>query len=151
MYKKLLDECNKNGVRVYEVDMKLKGLYYNGGIVIKRDLTTNEKTSILAEELGHYYTLAEGSDILDQTLLHNRKQESKGRKWAYNKLVSLEKIIECYEKGIYTIYELSNELGLDQEFFLDAINYFSRRYGTHIEIDNYIINFNPLYVIKNLY
>ncbi|WXR61196.1 ImmA/IrrE family metallo-endopeptidase [Peptostreptococcaceae bacterium AGR-M142] len=151
MYEKLLNECYNNNVDVYEVDSNIKGLYYEDTIFINKSLKTKEKTTILAEELGHHYTLCKGNNILNQSKIENIKNENKGRNWAYQKLISLEKIIECYEKGIYTIYELSNELGLDQEFFLDAIDYFSRKYGTHIEVDNYIINFNPLYVVKNLY
>ena len=38
-----------------------------------------EKASVLAEELGHYYTTV--GNILDQEDAGNRKQEHKARTW----------------------------------------------------------------------
>jgi hypothetical protein len=53
---------------------KLKGLYVDGNIALSDKLdTTNEKTCILAEELGHHYTTA--GNILNQSNSNNRKQE----------------------------------------------------------------------------
>ncbi len=78
-------------VHIAEMDLSdvsgLKGLYYNGCIAIEQGLSSNEKSCILAEELGHHYTTV--GNILDQSSVSNRKQELRARMWAYNKLIGL--------------------------------------------------------------
>ena len=67
MYESLLSEAEKEHLEViyYPFRGKIKGLYYDKVIAISRHIdTTAEKTCILAEELGHYYTSA--GNILDQ-------------------------------------------------------------------------------------
>ena len=56
------------------------GRIYKNRIAIRTDLTDIEKSCVLAEELGHYYTTV--GDILDQSDDGNRKQERRARLWA---------------------------------------------------------------------
>ena len=53
-YEKL--QLQNNEVPVKEMNLSevsgLKGLYYNGNIAIEKNLTSTEKTCVLAEELG---------------------------------------------------------------------------------------------------
>lgn len=83
-YEKL--QLQNNEVPVKEMNLSevsgLKGLYYNGNIAIEKNLTSAEKTCVLAEELGHHYTTT--GNILDQQEVANIKQELHARTWAYN-------------------------------------------------------------------
>lgn len=76
-YEELLIEANKNRLIAKEKDlMANKGLIKSDRIAIKRDIPTlTEKSCVLAEELGHYYTTV--SNILDQSTPENRTQELK--------------------------------------------------------------------------
>ena len=62
-YEELVAEYDQE-VNIEERNMLNNGLYCDNIIWIKGTLTTAEKTSIVAEEIGHYKTTA--GDILDQ-------------------------------------------------------------------------------------
>ena len=81
------------------------GRIYKNRIAIRTDLTTIEKSCVLAEELGHYYTTT--GDILDQSDDGNRKQELRARLWAYDKKIGLHGIINAYEARRTSIEEYS--------------------------------------------
>ena len=124
----------------------LKGLYYNGCIAIEQGLSSNEKSCILAEELGHHYTTV--GNILDQSSVSNRKQELRARMWAYNKLIGLMGIIKSYEHGCQSYHEMAEYLDVTEEFLRDALKRYHQKYGVCTTVDNYIIYFEPLGVVK---
>ena len=76
---------------------RIKGLYCDGVIAISDRLTGKEQAAVLAEELGHHLTAS--GNILDQSVTANRKQELRGRIWAYNRLIGLTGIIRAYKMG----------------------------------------------------
>lgn len=128
-----------------EVD-GLKGLYYNGNIAIEKKLTATEKACILAEELGHHYTSS--GNILDLTVTQNRKQERRARIWAYNKQIGLRGLIKAQEYGCRNRYEIADFLEVTEQFLEEAINCYHEKYGLYTTVDNYIIYFDPLAVLK---
>jgi hypothetical protein len=71
----------------------------------KNITTTAEKTCVLAEELGHYYTSC--GDILDQKITTNRKQEEKAKRWAVQRLVSLNDFICAFRSGARNKFEVA--------------------------------------------
>lgn len=147
LYERLLNECTQCGIDVHEMDLATKGLYCDNVIAIsKRIATTAEKACVLAEELGHYYTSS--GNILDQSKVENRKQEKKARRWAYENLVGIIKIIEAYKAGCRNRYELAEFLEVTEEFLEEAITYYKEKYGMYYQIDNYIIYFEPLGVFE---
>lgn len=78
-------------------------------IAIRKDIkTTTEKSCVLAEELGHYYTSS--GDILDQTDTMNRKQEYRARLYGYNLKIGLMGIIQAYEHSCRNLYEMAEFL-----------------------------------------
>lgn len=92
MHRALLHEAEKEGIEVVYLPLRgrIKGLYYNNVIALNKNIdTTAEKTCILAEELGHYYTSC--GNIIDTSDTNNRKQEVKARRWAVKRLVPLKK------------------------------------------------------------
>lgn len=142
-YEFLLAEASDLGLIVKE-----KPLKYNNGrikgnkVAIRQDIeTTAQKTCVLAEELGHYYTSV--GDILDQTDIQNRKQEFRARMWAYNEMVGLMGIVRAFHHGCRSTYEVAEYLEVTEEFLNDALNTYRDKYGVYTTVDNYIIYFIP--------
>ena len=146
-YENLLREADELNVIVKEKHLKTKdGLCYGKRIAINNQLESNEeKVCILAEELGHYCTTI--GDITDQTKVENRKQELLARRWAYQKLIGPCDLIRAYKDGIKGTYNLAEYLGVTEEFFIDAIEYYKSKYGLFYKIDTYILIFEPLGVV----
>ena len=122
----------------------LKGLYVDGNIAIKMDMTNTEKACVLAEELGHHYTTV--GNILDQSKTENRKQERRARLWAYRKMFDVIDLISAYKYGCRNQYELAEYLGVTEQFLEDALHTYKEKYGLYTKIDRYMICFEPLTV-----
>lgn len=124
----------------------LKGLYCDNTIALNRSLQTSaEKACILAEELGHYYTSS--GNILDQNHIPNRKQEHKARMWAYDRQIGLIGIVKAYRRGCRTRHDAADYLGVTEEFFQEALDFYRSKYGAYTELDHYIIFFEPYLVV----
>lgn len=126
----------------------LTGLYYNGNIAIEKKLTQTEKACVLAEELGHHYTTV--GDILDQSDPAARKQELRARLWGYNKMVGLHGIVSAYKHHCRTLTDMAEYLDITEPFLVDCLEVYRRKYGFCVELDNYVIMFEPmLAVVEN--
>jgi len=150
-YEKLAIEYNQ--LKIKEKDFsdidpegELDGLCVGNKIFIRKELSDREKAGVLAEELGHYHTTV--GNILDQSKLENRKQEIRARAWGYERLIGIIDLVNAYKDGVRNRYELSEYLGVNEEFIEDALNYYKDKYGLYYEIDNYIVYFEPLVVMK---
>lgn len=125
---------------------KLKGLYTDGIVILSSDISTEtEKNCILAEELGHYAT--NHGQIIDDSL-NSIKQERLARLWAYKRLVPLDKIIEAYRYGCSNKFELAEYLDVTEDFLSDAIKAYKIKYGIFLELDDYIVYFEPFGILK---
>lgn len=143
-YEELLIEADNENLNVYddyELTGNLKGLYYNGSIAIRKDLTVREKKCVLAEEIGHYKTTY--GDILDQRNVHNRKRERKGKIYAYDRLIGMGGLIECYHECVSSTYEMTEVLDVTEEFLNEALAYYTGKYGTGVDHKEYYIQFIP--------
>ncbi|WP_018664585.1 ImmA/IrrE family metallo-endopeptidase [Heyndrickxia acidiproducens] len=150
-YEIFLEEAEREGVEVEEKKMKsenIKGLYGDKTIWINRGLTLVEKSCVLAEEMGHYYTSY--GDILDQNTVTNRKQEKQARNWAYEKLISLEKIVQAYDFGATSRFEIADFLNVTEQFLIDAIQHYREKFGLFTRVGKHTIIFDPLVVVKSL-
>lgn len=105
-----------------------------------------ERRCILAEELGHYHTTY--GDITDQSDIRNIKHEKRARNWAFDKLITMEKLIEAYHLGIRNRYELAEQLGVTEEFIEEALHHFQQKYGLFTTVGKYSIFFDPLGVLE---
>ena len=123
-------------------DTRIKGLYCDGVIAVSSRLDQKEQAAVLAEELGHYLTAA--GDIIDQRSISNRKQELRGRIWAYNRLIGLSGILKAYKAGCRNRYEMAELLDVPEDTLQEAVNYYHKRFGTCTQIDNYVIYFEPV-------
>ena len=106
-YEELLEEAHEEGLIVKEKDLQSSdGRIKGNKIAIRKDIeTTAEKADTLAEELGHHYTTV--GDIRDQSKADNRKQELHARMWGYNRRIGLQGLINAYEHGCSSKYEIA--------------------------------------------
>lgn len=148
-YENLLNELHLLGIKVLEVDVCTKkefGLYLDNIIIINSNMNETQKYCVLAEELGHHFTIS--SDISDLTKTENIKKELKGRKVACEKLISPESIINSILSGANNIYELSEDLGVTENFLLEAINHYKQKYGIYYVGKTHLLTFEPLNIIE---
>ena len=153
IYNALVSELAEEGVEVIEYrfcSRALKGLYVDNVIAINCQGITSEKEKacILAEEYGHYRTTY--GNILNQKDVSNIKQEKRARNWAYEKLISLEKLIEAYEAGVRNCYNLVDFLGVTEDFLQNALKHYTEKFGLYVKQEDYIIYFSPLGILREL-
>ncbi len=150
MINNLYKYAESHGVEVVECALpskKLNGLYGDNLIFLKPHMTTAERCCILAEELGHYETSA--GNILDYSNLDSWKQEIKARNWAVDELVTLDKLIDAYNKGVQNKYELAEYLGITVEFLVYSIERLKQKHGAMVIHGDYVIYFEPSLMIFN--
>lgn len=150
-YEELQDEACKDGIEIIDnyafKSERISGLYCDSTIALSKNLKrTAEKKCVLAEELGHHYTAA--GDIIDQSSVENRKQEMRGRIWAYNNQVGLRGIIDAYLHNCKNLFEMADYFGVTEKFLNDSLTYYTNKYGICTQLDNYIIYFDPLGILK---
>ena len=135
--------ADKNDIEIIDYDFKsdnIKGLYCDNVIALKKGLPEAEKTCVLAEELGHYYTSV--GNILDQHDPNNQKQENIARRWATNTLLCPADLVRAYRAGNEYISDIAEYLGVTSEFLIDSINVFSAKYGPVYSDGKYEIKFH---------
>ena len=143
-YEKLQDKACEDGVDVIDYPFEsnnIKGLYCDGVVAIREDMTIPEKTCALAEELGHHYTSV--GNILDMTSAANRKQERQARLWAYNKQIGLIGLVRAFEHGCQNRFEIAEYLEVTEEFLEECIECYRNKYGICKRVDNYVVYFIP--------
>lgn len=149
-YDELLEEASNHKLLVKEKPLKgNRGRIKGNRIAIKKDITTVEKSCVLAEELGHFSTTT--GNILNLDYVRNRKQELQARFWAYNKQVGLFGIIKAFENDCKDKSEMAEFLEVTEEFLKDVLECYRNKYGISVNVDNYTIYFEPnLYILKML-
>lgn len=149
-YEELLKEADSQQLIVKEKSIPgYSGRIYRNRIAIHKDIKTEkEKSCVLAEELGHYFTTV--GDILDQNSISNQKQELRARMWAYNKQIGLVGIIKSFEHGCRSRYEMAEYLNVTESFLEDAIKKYKQKYGMYTTLDNYIIYFEPCLAVMKI-
>lgn len=141
-YNTLLEEANAEGLSIKERPFKTyDGRIKGKNIYLRKDMNTTEKACVLAEELGHYYTTV--GNILNMSVVSNRKQERQARLWAYNKQIGLTGLIRAYEAGCTNRYETAEYLEVTEEFLEECIQCYREKYGEYKVVDNYTIYFIP--------
>jgi len=108
-------------IEITEHSMINKGLYGDNVVWIRKDLTDTEKKCILAEEIGHCRLTV--GDITDQHDINNQRQELKARVWAYNQLLSIDRVIDAAGKGYTQPHEMAEYLEVDEQFLRDYLKH----------------------------
>ena len=142
-YEVLLNAADQAGLTVKEKPLsESDGLIKGNRIAIRKDIPTRaEKSCVLAEELGHYFTSA--GNILDQTDIVNRKQEYRARLYGYNLQIGLRGIISAHTAGCRNLYEMADYLDVTEEYLKEALDCYQSKYGEYVKVDNYMIYFIP--------
>ena len=142
-YEELLIQSDQENLIVKEKNIPgYRGRIFHDKIAIHKGISSQiEKACILAEELGHHHTSS--GNILDQANTNNRKQELRARMWAYNELIGLRGIINAYEHGCSSMFDMAEYLEVTEEYLNEALNAYRNKYGVHADIDNYTICFIP--------
>lgn len=150
-YEKLQDKACEDGVDVIDYPFEsnnIKGLYCDGVVALRKDMTIPEKTCALAEELGHHETSV--GNILDMTSAANRKQERQARLWAYNKQIGLIGLVRAFEHGCQNRFEIAEYLEVTEEFLEECIECYRSKYGICKRVDNYVVYFIPQLSVMKL-
>ncbi|GAB6130514.1 ImmA/IrrE family metallo-endopeptidase [Blautia stercoris] len=132
-------------LNIVEMDLSevkgLKGLYFDGNIALERKMSQTEKSCVLAEELGHYYTTS--GNILDQTDVSNRKQEYRARLYGFNLKIGLMGLIRAFEHGCRSASDIAEYLDVTEEYLKEAVDCYRSKYGVYTTVDNYVVYFTP--------
>lgn len=150
MYDDLLEEARCEHIDVYEYHFRgeLRGLYWDRSIGVHKDATTAEKACILAEELGHYHTSV--GVLLEQDQLINRKLEKRARRWGYEHLLPLDKIVKAFNAGVRSRQELVEYLEVMEDYLLAALRHYQEKHGQCSRVGEYVIVFEPLMVLREI-
>ena len=105
-------EAADRGIEVidyyFESD-RIKALYKDGIIAMNiRMRSYRQRACILAEEIAHHITNV--GNILDQRDVANRKQERRARLLAFDRLIGLQGLIQCFLAGDRNRYEVAERL-----------------------------------------
>ena len=146
-YETLLNEADSQRLIVKEKPLRAhNGRIKGNRIAIRKDMKTTEKACVLAEELGHHYTTV--GNILDQSIVENRKQERRARLWAYKKAFELVDLVKAYKHGCRNRYEIAEYLEVTEQFLQEALNAYKEKHGYFTKIDCYVIYFEPLGILE---
>lgn len=148
-YENLISLAHSKGINVVESDLGIDkpfGKCIGNLIIINNRVNECEKLCVLYEELGHF-NLTVG-DITDQSDLNNRKQESIARRWSYEKLISPEDIINAIISGIDNIYDLAEILNVTEDFLIQSIEHYKKKYGIYYVGKTHLLTFEPLNIIN---
>jgi len=142
-YETLLKKADRLGLIVKEADLKTKDGFCKGNRIAinERLITDAEKRCVLAEEIGHYKTTT--GDITDQTKTINRKQELVARRWGHQQIVTLVSLIEAFEYGAQSSYEIAEFLEVPEKYLNECIEDYRRKYGFYFMLEQYCIYFEP--------
>lgn len=149
-YETLLTKADSHGLVVKEKDLlAYDGRIKGNRIAIRKTIDTQaEKSCVLSEELGHYYTSS--GDILDQTDIMNQKQEYRARLYGYNLRIGLMGIIQAFQADCRNLYEMAEYLEVTEEYLQEAIECYRSKYGGFTRIDNYIVYFIPCLAVLSV-
>lgn len=144
----LIENENIDVVETSSLPHFQSGLYYEGTIYIKENMSAYKKHETLAEEIAHHKITY--GNILDQSKILNRKFEKKARRQAYESVISIQGIIDAYEYGVHNLHEMSIFFEVTEGFVQDTINHYKQKYGLMVRYKNYNICFEPLTIYKDI-
>lgn len=120
-FEQLLAEF-ENDLVIEELPISVDGLYSDGVVWLREDMTAAQKHSVLAEEIGHHLTSS--GDILNLSDINNQKQELKARRWAYEKILPPENIHFAIADGHTEMWDMAEYLEVDEAFLREALKYY---------------------------
>ncbi len=138
-----------NIIECIDMPKGLPGIYHDNVILINKHIEYYEKHCVLAEELGHYETTY--GDITSLDNIRNIKLEKVARSWGYEKIISFDKLIECYNLGHTTVEDVCLHLEIIPVYLYKAIERYNQRFGLSCTYKGYRIYFDPLNIEKEFF
>lgn len=141
-FEALLDMVS-NEVPVIEGPLKLKGyegLYRDDRIYLEKNLSTIRKKEMLMEEYGHHKTSV--GTIINYDTFESRKQEARARRLALEKLIPLDRLVECSFAGLKNKFECAEYLDVSVDTLSDAISHYSAKFGPTYLHKGYLLHFD---------
>ena len=84
---------------------------------------------VLAEELGHHFTLIGNYNytgkVSYQTFINSTKEENKAIRWATEYLIETNKLLEMFYEENFSIYSLADSFDVTPEFMLQKLYFMS--------------------------
>lgn len=120
---------------------RLSGLCVGNEIYINNNLnqTIAEKYVTVSEEIAHYeYGVG---NIIRQETITDRQQELQARKIGCFRIVTIDNLILCYEKGIQTPWDIADELEVTTSCVIDAFEYIRMTKGVSFYHKNHLVHF----------
>ncbi|OZS79484.1 hypothetical protein CF394_00840 [Tetzosporium hominis] len=124
----------------------LRGLNKGFQIFLNRDDSLYKKHFLLAEEIGHYETTAGDITMLDS--ISKIKAEMVARRWGYEKIISLDDLVSCFEKNHLTAEDVCHDFEIESDDLKVILDHYFDKYGPSVEHRGYIINFDPFIAIN---
>ena len=138
----LIESDNENLIIKEKPLLSSDGRIKGNKIAIRHTIKTQtEKSCVLAEELGHYYTTS--GNILDQTDVSNRKQEYRARLYGFNLKIGLMGLVRAFEHGCRSASDIAEYLDVTEEYLKEAVDCYRSKYGVYATVDNYAVYFTP--------
>ncbi|MDT0679679.1 ImmA/IrrE family metallo-endopeptidase [Staphylococcus chromogenes] len=144
----LIENSNIDVVETSSLPHFQSGLYYEGTIYIKENMSVYKKHETLAEEIAHHKITY--GNILDQSKILNRKFENYARRKAYESVISIQGIIDAYEYGVHNLHGMSLFFEVTEGFVQECIKHYKNKYGLQVKYGDYLIRFEPLTIYKNI-
>ncbi len=162
----LFDLIEKENIAVEYMDFSptIQGMYYKADgclpiIGINENIVSNKKlfTCVLAEELGHHFTSTGDSttecySFVDRINLS--KTECTALRWAAEYLLPLDEIVEAIKRGIKNIEDLSDSLGVTNEFLLERFKFAAKKQSfikIHENLFIALTNLPNIYLFEGFY
>jgi len=132
----------------------IDGVYINDSrlprpvIAIRQEIrSTFHENVVKAHEYGHHH-----SGIIDPVspeYVRVSREEAAAIRNALDYLMPVSKLIECYEKGICTPFEITDHLEITMESFCRGIKLYYSKYGPCSIHGQYVINWNPFSIKRD--
>lgn len=126
---------------------KLSGVTFDDMILIRNNMDRVNKLETLAEEIAHLHITY--GDIRDQSKLVNRKYELKARRYAYERLITLQGIVDAFHSGACNLYEIALFFEVSQSYVIKTLEHYKMKYGLDVYYKGYVIKFEPLQVFEH--
>ncbi|MCR4925482.1 MAG: hypothetical protein K5917_04245 [Clostridiales bacterium] len=124
------------------ISQNIRAIYCDKCIALNKDITDeNEKFCLIAEQLAHDY-LSSG------IVLNDKKQLSRARAWAFDKLIGISGLVEAFENGCKNEKEIADYLNVTEVFLKKALFFYADKYGKRLKLGDLFIKFIPELEIK---
>lgn len=131
-YEGLLQYAYDSGISIVEnfaVPEGYDGLYIridrSPVIFLRRWMSTDEKTCVLAEEIGHHQLTCHDRRLAKKSQVSKEERLARGR--AVEIIVSWQELKDALEQSSFCLYDCADLLGVTHPFLLSAITHYDEK------------------------